>query len=84
MKHSWLKLAWIIAFSLSLVCLIIGASFHGLRLDPSNEANYALGVNMGISMLSCFGFFLLVGFIFLFIDKKKHKSSKKNKFDRLD
>jgi hypothetical protein len=72
MKHSWLKISWIVSFALSLVCLIIGASFHGLRMDPSNEANYALGVNMGIIMLSCCGAFLVLGLIFLLLNKR-HK-----------
>jgi hypothetical protein len=76
MKHSWLKISWIVSFSLAFLCLVIGASFHGLRLDPSNEVNYSLGVNMGISMISCCGAFLLLGFILLFLEKRCHRSSK--------
>lgn len=59
----------IIFLSLSLVFLIIGASFHSLRMNRENEALFILGVNMGIAMISLFIIFLVYGISILIIEK---------------
>ena len=58
--------------SLAFISLVIGASFHDLRMHPENADNYNLGVNMGILMISLFALFLVAGLILLFIYKKKN------------
>ncbi|MFA6625117.1 MAG: hypothetical protein WCS80_05085 [Bacilli bacterium] len=68
-----IKILTIISFVLSLISLITGASFHNLRMNPDNTSAYNLGVNMGISMIVLFAFFLLTGIVLLIIYKKKKK-----------
>lgn len=66
-----IRICYITSFIVSLIALIIGASFHGYRIHPENVENYNLGVTMGISMISVFGIFLLIGIFLLYIYKKK-------------
>lgn len=68
-----LKLCYIFSFLLSVLFLIIGASFHGMRMHPENESSYHLGVTMGIIMISLFVGFLILGVIFILIYKRKIK-----------
>lgn len=68
-----LKISFIVSFALSFVSLVIGASFHGLRMNPANESGYALGVAMGVSMASCAAVFFAIGFILLLIYWRKKK-----------
>ncbi|MFA6862196.1 MAG: hypothetical protein WCR56_07515 [Bacilli bacterium] len=66
------KIIGFISCGLALICLIVGASFHGFRLDSSNQEKYQLGVDMGISMLSLFVLFLVFGItVFILLCKKK-------------
>lgn len=68
-----MKKWYIASFAISLVALIIGASFHGYRMHPEQVEKYELGVNMGISMITVFALFLLIGIILIVIDKKKNR-----------
>ncbi|MFA6755044.1 MAG: hypothetical protein WCR97_00855 [Bacilli bacterium] len=63
-----------IGFVLSFISLVIGASFHDFRMHPENVDNYNLGVNMGVSMISIFVIFLLLGIVLVVIYKKKSKN----------
>lgn len=67
-----IKLLYIISFSISLISLIIGASFHGYRIHPENTSNYNLGVTMGITMIIIFSIFLILGLILLLMYKKNN------------
>jgi uncharacterized membrane protein YphA (DoxX/SURF4 family) len=77
MKPKSIKIISVISFCLSLVCLVIGASFHGYRMNPEDVTKYSIGVNMGIIMISLFAFFLIIGVITIIIYKKKTKNFKK-------
>ena len=50
MKKSY-KIAAAACFGGGLVCLTVGAAFHGLRMRPENTELFTLGVTMGIVML---------------------------------
>ncbi len=65
-----IKICSIVSFLISLVALVVGACFHGYRIHPENIDKYNLGVQMGISMLSIFALFLLLGIILLIIYRK--------------
>lgn len=69
------KWPWITALAVCAISLIIGASFHGLRMHPENVANYQLGCTMGIVMASISGT-ALITFIILFVLYKKTNRSK--------
>lgn len=60
-----------ICYGLSVVSLIIGASFHGYRIHPENAEKYSIGVTMGIIMITAFAVFLLAGIILTLIGKRK-------------
>jgi protein-S-isoprenylcysteine O-methyltransferase Ste14 len=63
----------VVSFVLMALCLIVGASFHPLRMqDPSREA-YALGTLMGTVMISLAGAFFLLGILFLILCHRKKK-----------
>lgn len=63
----------VVSFVLMALCLIVGASFHPLRMqDPSREA-YALGTLMGTVMISLAGAFFLLGILFLVLYHRKKK-----------
>lgn len=64
---------WIIPLVVAVIALIVGASFHGCRMNPNNQELYNLGVNMGISMASLAGASFLVMVIFLIIFNRKKK-----------
>lgn len=66
-----LKICYTISFIISLTALVVGALFHGYRIHPENTSNYNLGVTMGISMLSLFALFLVIGTLLLMIYRKK-------------
>ncbi|MEE1079304.1 MAG: hypothetical protein UIC64_09695 [Agathobacter sp.] len=66
-----LKLISNILLTVSLVALTIGASFHGYRIHPENEAHYQLGVTMGIVMISIFAIFLCVGIVCRILARRK-------------
>lgn len=46
------KAAAAACFAGSVISLAVGASFHGLRMQPENPELFNLGVTMGIVMLS--------------------------------
>ena len=50
MKKSY-KIAAAACFGGAFVCLSVGASFHGLRMQPQGTELFTLGVTMGIVML---------------------------------
>lgn len=56
---------------LAIICLVIGASFHGYRIHPENDEKYNIGVTMGITMLSAFVVFLLTGIVAFIVDRKR-------------
>ena len=68
-----IKTCYIISFIISLISLIIGASFHEYRIHPENVEKYNLGVTMGIIMISIFIVFIIIGIILLIIYRKKVK-----------
>jgi len=60
-----------LCYIISVVSLIIGASFHGYRMHPENVEKYNLGVTMGIVMISIIVVFLIIGIILTVINRKK-------------
>ena len=56
-----LKKIGIIALIVSILSLIIGASFHGYRMHPEDVQTYNIGVAMGIAMASIAGIVILFG-----------------------
>lgn len=64
------KKGWIAALAICLVALMIGASFHGLRMHPESTEAYSLGCKMGIIMASVAAVSLIVC-IALFVRYKK-------------
>lgn len=71
-----LKICYRIFFSISLLSLIIGASFHGYRIHPENIENYNIGTTMGMVMIILFTIFLILGIIMRVV-YKKHKCLEK-------
>lgn len=62
----------IIPLIVSILSLVIGASFHGYRMHPENIQNYNIGVTMGISMASIAGIsFVTLIILLLFYKKRK-------------
>ncbi len=66
-----LKKIGIIALIVSILSLIIGASFHGYRMHPEDVQTYNIGVAMGIAMASIAGISFVIFLIVLLIYKKK-------------
>lgn len=66
---------WITALAVCLGSLVVGASFHRLRMHPENAAGYQLGCTMGIVMASIAGA-ALVAFVVLFVFYRKTNRSK--------
>lgn len=64
------KKIWIVPLVISILALVIGASFHGFRMHPENVQNYNLGVTMGITMASIAVISFVVFLILLIIYKK--------------
>ena len=56
---------------ISIIALVVGASFHGFRIHPENVENYNLGVVMGITMASIAGISFIAFVILLVIDKRR-------------
>ena len=66
-----LKKIGIIALIVSILSLIIGASFHGYRMHPEDVQTYNIGVAMGIAMASIAGISFVIFVIMLLIYKKR-------------
>ncbi|MBP8715588.1 MAG: hypothetical protein KBH85_09390 [Lachnospiraceae bacterium] len=66
-----LKKIGIIALIVSILSLIIGASFHGYRMHPEDVQTYNIGVAMGIAMASIAGISFVIFLIVLLIYKKR-------------
>jgi len=66
-----LKILSRISYVVSIISLIIGASFHGYRMHPENVEKYNLGVTMGIVMISIFIVSLILGIVLTVINRKK-------------
>lgn len=66
-----LKKIGIIALIVSILSLIIGASFHGYRMHPEDVQTYNIGVAMGIAMASIAGISFVIFLIVLLICKKR-------------
>ena len=63
------------ALIIGIVSLIIGASFHGLRMHPENASTYHLGCTMGIIM-AIIAVISFVAFVaLLVVGKRKSKAS---------
>ncbi len=69
----FLKTGSVLSFILSAVALIIGASFHGCRMNTENIDLYNLGVTMGIVMIALFALFLTMGIAFAVVYRKKFR-----------
>ena len=69
------KWPWITALTICVLSLVVGASFHGLRMHPENAAGYQLGCTMGIVMASIASA-ALVAFAVLFVLYRKTVRSK--------
>ena len=67
------KIAAAACFVGSLISLTVGASFHGLRMQPENTELFNLGVTMGIVMLSLSTLCITVGIILIIYGKKHSK-----------
>lgn len=63
-----------ILFVLAVIALVIGASFHGYRMQPENPERFAVGVTMGIIMISIFAIALAAGIVLRILAKKNSKS----------
>ena len=68
-----LKIASIACFAGAVISLAVGASFHGLRMQPENPELFNLGVIMGISMLSLSTLCIAAGIILIVIKRKQDK-----------
>ena len=66
-----LKKMGISALIVSILSLIIGASFHGYRMHPEDVQTYNIGVAMGIAMASIAGISFVIFLIVLLIYKKR-------------
>ena len=66
-----LKKIGIIALIVSILSLIIGASFHGYRMHPEDVQTYNIGVAMGIAIASIAGISFVIFLIVLLIYKKR-------------
>ena len=66
-----LKKIGIIAVIVSILSLIIGASFHGYRMHPEDVQTYNIGVAMGIAMASIAGISFVIFLLVLLIYKKR-------------
>lgn len=64
-----IRASWIVSLILSIVFLIIGASFHSYRSNPSTQEQYNLGVTMGILMISLFAIFFVSFIVLLIVDR---------------
>ena len=72
-----LKKCRVSALIIGIVSLIIGASFHGLRMHPENASAYRLGCTMGI-ILAVIAVVTLVTFAaLLIISKTGNKGSRR-------
>jgi predicted membrane channel-forming protein YqfA (hemolysin III family) len=72
-----LKKCRVSALIIGIVSLIIGASFHGLRMHPENASAYHLGCTMGI-ILAVIAVVTLVTFAaLLIISKTGNKGSRR-------
>ena len=80
MKRKW---PWITALAICVLSLVVGASFHGLRLRPENAAGYQLGCTMGIVMASIAGA-AFIAFIVLFVLYRKTIPAKERENENAD
>ena len=61
------KKYYIIPLVVSIIALITGASFHGMRMHPENVGRYNLGVTMGVTMASVAALSFIVFVIMLIL-----------------
>jgi len=60
-------------YIIAVVALVIGASFHGFRMNPEEVTKYNIGVTMGIVMISVFVVSLIAGIILMILARKEGK-----------
>lgn len=72
MKRKW---PWITALAVCGLSLVVGASFHRLRMHPEDAVGYQLGCTMGIVMASV-ACAALIAFIVLFVLYRKSNRRK--------
>ena len=72
-----LKKCRVSALIIGIVSLIIGASFHGLRMHPENASAYRLGCTMGIIMAVIAVVTLVTFAALLIISKTGNKGSRR-------
>ncbi|MBP0985219.1 MAG: hypothetical protein J6A19_16015 [Oscillospiraceae bacterium] len=65
------KIAAICCFCGSAASLVVGASFHGLRMQPENPELFNLGVTMVISMLGLSTLCIVAGIVLVVKGKKR-------------
>jgi uncharacterized membrane-anchored protein len=72
-----LKKCRVSALIIGIISLVVGASFHGLRMHPENASAYHLGCTMGI-ILAVIAVVTLVTFAaLLIISKTGNKGSRR-------
>ena len=72
-----LKKCRVSALIIGIISLVVGASFHGLRMHPENASAYRLGCTMGI-ILAVIAVVTLVTFAaLLIISKTGNKGSRR-------
>ena len=77
-----LKKCRVSALIIGIISLVVGASFHGLRMHPENASAYHLGCTMGI-ILAVIAVVTLVTFAaLLIISKTGTKGSRRRLNDR--
>lgn len=67
------KIFSIVLYIIAAVSLVIGASFHGYRMNPEDVAKYNIGVTMGIVMISIFVISLIAGIVMTVLARKEGK-----------
>ena len=70
-KSHRIKIFSRICYGLSVISLVVGASFHGYRIHPEYVEHYNIGVTMGITMIMAFMIFLVAGILLTLMGKRK-------------
>ena len=65
------------ALIIGIISLVVGASFHGLRMHPENASAYHLGCTMGIIMAVIAVVTLVTFAALLIISKTGNKGSRR-------
>lgn len=69
-RRQW---TWFIPLAVSILTLVVGASFHGYRIHPENVHKFHIGVAMGITMASIAAVSFVTCVILYLKDRKRQK-----------